>query len=84
MTASPTVVRPGSAVAPPPGVESMTAQPLDAFTTAEILGEVSRRPGGAEAFRQAIGAVDPATLTSEDRSALLDLLGRAFDAGGAE
>ena len=84
MTESPTSTRPGSAVAPPPGVESMPAQPLDAFTTAEIIAEIARRPGGTVALREAIAAADPATLTSEDHSALLDLLGRAFDAAGVE
>ena len=60
------------------------ARPLDAFTTAEIIAEIARRPGGTVALRQAIAAADPATLTSEDHSALLDLLGRAFDAAGVE
>ena len=58
--------------------------PLDGFTTAEILGEVARRVGGPDALRSAIAAADPAALTTQDRLALLDLFERASAAAGIE
>jgi hypothetical protein len=60
------------------------ADPLDGVSMVQFLDEIADRVSGPVALRAAIAAADPATLTGEDRRALIDLLGLTFDAAGIE
>ena len=60
------------------------ADPLDAVSMVQLLDEIAERVSGPGALRAAIAAADPATMTSTDRRALIDLLDLAFNAAGIE
>lgn len=57
------------------------AHPLDRFTVAEIAAEIVRRHDAVGGLlRLALAEADPATLTRQDRAALVDFLEKAMDA----
>ena len=58
------------------------ADPLDGVSMVQLLDGIADRVSGPGALRAALAAVEPVALTKEDRLALLDLVERAFAAGG--
>ena len=65
----------------PSAGHSQPVQALEQFTTAEIITAIGQRIEAAGGLlRLALAEADPATLTRQDRAALVDFLEKAMDA----